>query len=428
MAMTRDLIKRIIADQLEEQSTPKSYIKRSAESKLLELSQDKEITVLTGLRRSGKSVLLHFIREQSKQSDYYFNFEDERLVSFTVEDFQLLHEVFIELFGVQKTFYFDEIQNISGWEMFIRRIYNLGNKIYITGSNANLFSEELGTRLTGRYIPISVYPISFFEYVNYKNASLLSSKLLSTAKMGQIKKLFSDYCHDGGIPEYIKNKKIEYLQALYESILYRDIIARYKLPNDILIKKLIFYLASNCSKETTYSSLKKLFGVGSSTTISDYCHFLERSYLCFFINRYSDSVKSQIQSPKKVYFIDPAIVRTLGFNTSENSGRTLENIVFLELKRHDEDIYYYREVKECDFIIRKGHKTVQAIQVCKDMSNLKTKQREIDGLVEALMRFSLSEGLIITENDDYVEHVNKDDQKFEIVVVPIWKWLCEKVV
>lgn len=424
MPITSDLLKLIIADQREEHTTPKHYIKRTLEPKLLELALNKEITVLTGLRRSGKSVLLHYVRHQSTESDYYFNFEDERLTEFTVNDFQLLHEVFIELFGVQKVFYFDEIQNIDGWEMFVRRLYNNGNKIYITGSNANLFSEELGTRLTGRYIPVSVYPVSFTEYLNYKNDSLIGSKPWSTTQIGQIKQLFSQYCIDGGIPEYIKHKRMDYLQALYESIIYRDIIARYKLPNALLLKKLVFYLASNCSKEITYNSLKKLFEVGSSTTISDYCHYLENSYLCFTVSRYSDSVKAQIQSPKKVYFIDPAISKMLGFKISEDFGRLIENIVFLELKRNNKEIYYHNESKECDFIIREGAKTVQVIQVCKEMHDPKTKQREIEGLMEALMRFSLGEGLIITENEEYIENIQMGDKIFKITVIPIWKWLA----
>lgn len=422
MPITHDLLKLIIADQKEEQFS-NDYIERTAESKVLELSSNKEVLVLTGLRRVGKSVLLHHIRQQAVESDYYFNFEDERLVTFTLEDFQTLQEVFIELFGIQKTYYFDEIQNIEGWEMFIRRLYNSGNKIYITGSNANLFSEELGTRLTGRYIPISIYPISFQEYLLYKEKGLLKQKALSTSQIGQIRKHFSNYCAEGGIPEYIKNGNIKYLHALYESIIYRDIVARYKLPNATLIKKLVFYLASNCSKEITYSSLRNMLASGSSTTISDYCHYLENSYLCFFLNRYSDSVKIQVQSPKKIYFIDPIIAKTVGFNISEDFGRLLENLVFLELKRRNFEIFYHSESKECDFIVRKNPKTIQAIQVCKDISNPKTKQREMAGLIEALTRFSLSHGLIITENEENVETIQIENKTIRIDIIPIWKWL-----
>lgn len=422
--MTHDLLKFIIAEQREEHQLPVDYIQRTAEFKLRELSKNKEITVLTGLRRAGKSVLLHKIKNKSRESDYYFNFEDERLAEFTVNHFQMLYEVFIELFGVQKTFYFDEIQNVDGWEMFVRRLYNSGNKIYITGSNANLFSEELGTRLTGRYISIAIYPISFKEYLAYKDNTLLEAHLFSTSKIGQIKKIFSEYCIEGGIPDYIQNKNQDYLHSLFESILYRDIVVRYKLPNAVLIKKLIFYLASNCSKDMTYNALKNTFEAGSSTTISDYCHYLENSYLCFFISRYSDSVKLQIQSPKKVYFVDPAIAKILGFKISEDEGRILENIIFLELKRRGLEIYYHRELKECDFIVRHGYKTIQAIQVCKALGNDKTKQREMAGLMEALIRFSLKEGFIITEYEDYVETIEHENELYKIKVMPAWRWLA----
>lgn len=423
MSTTPALLKLIIADQTEEHSLPADYIPRAAEFKLAEAFHSKEIIVLTGLRRSGKSVLLHHIRQQNTESDYYFNFEDERLSTFFVDDFQILQETFIELFGLQKTYYFDEIQNIKGWEIFIRRLYNAGNKIYITGSNANLFSEELGTRLTGRYIAYTIYPLSFKEYIYYKNKALLGDKPLSTTKIGQVKKLFSDYSQEGGIPEYVKHKNSDYLRSLYEGILYRDIIVRYKLPQSVLIKTLVFYLASNCSKEITYNSLRKLIGIKSTTTISDYCYYLENSYLCFFVNRYSDSVKSQLQSPKKVYFIDTAVVKIVGFRISEDVGRTLENIVFLELKRRDCEIFYHQQSKECDFVIRENINVTQAIQVCQALVDPKTKKREIEGLIEAMERFSLQTGLIITESETFTEEVEKDGKIFTISVVPVWDWL-----
>lgn len=421
--ITHTLLKQIVADQREEVTLPTDYIPRNAESKVNELSLNREIIVLTGLRRSGKSVLLHHIRQNRAESDYYFNFEDERLVMFTMKDFQTLYEVFIELFGIQKTFYFDEIQNIPGWEMFVRRLYNNGNKIYITGSNANLFSEELGTRLTGRYIPISIYPISFREYVNDNNNALIEIKTFSTKDIGNLKNLYALFCVQGGIPEFIRFQQIEYLQALYESIIYRDIIARYKLSTDSTIKKLVFFLASNCSKEITYNSLRKLLGVGSATTISDYCHYLENSYLCFFVSRYNDSVKAQLQAPKKIYFIDPIIAKTVGFRISEDHGRMLENIVFLELKRNGYEIYYHQETRECDFVVREKGRTVQLIQVTQELGLPKTKEREIDGLIEAMIRFSLTEGLIITENEEFVENFEKAEQQFKIAAIPIWKWL-----
>lgn len=415
-------LKTIIADQQEE-SLPSLYVERAAEKKLLDLSSNKEIIVLTGVRRCGKSVLLQQLREQYEKSNYYISFEDERLITFDVADFQLLQEIFIELYGVEKTFFFDEIQNIEDWELFVRRLYNNGNKIFITGSNASLFSDELGTRLTGRYIALTIYPYSFYEYSKDQISEFVDKNPWSTTHTGKIRKAFSEYCLLGGFPEYVKYQQDDYLHSLYESIIYRDIVARYNISNAKVIKELVFYLASNCSKEMTYSALQKLLGLGSATTVSDYCSYLENSYLCFFVNRYSESVKAQMRSPKKVYFIDHALAKIIGFRFSEETGRMLENIVFIELKRRNYEVYYHKENKECDFLVRKNGKIIAAIQVCQSMIDSKTKQREIDGLLEALTRYSFDEGYILTEGEEEIIEIQYDTRNVKIIVLPIWKWL-----
>jgi hypothetical protein len=427
MAISQELLKRIILDQHENNDWPEPYIQRTAENRLSKLGQNKEIIVLSGLRRCGKSVLLeHARRLRGSGNDYCFNFEDERLVTFGTDDFEVLHQTLISLYGVQKTFYLDEIQNIPAWELFVRRMYNAGCKIYITGSNANLFSEELGTRLTGRYIALDIYPISFAEFSQLDVP--LERQDFSTTEIGLLKKRYAEYLELGGIPAYITNQDTEYLSSLYESILYRDIIARYKIGNPDALKKLVFFLASNCSKEIALSKLLGMINnngeiIKSRTTISDYCGYIENSFLCFFVNRYDDNLKAQQQAPRKVYFIDHALARILGFRTSEDRGRMLENIVFIELKRRGYDIFYYQDSKECDFIIREGAHTQQVIQVCAELNDPSTKTREISGLIEAMDKFSLSVGLIITENEEYTETLEINDKKYKIVVVPIWKWL-----
>lgn len=420
--MTPELLKQLILDQREDLILPANYLERTAEKQLKSLALNKEIIVLTGIRRSGKSVLLQQVRQTSQEADYYFNFEDERLVDFSVADFQLLQEVFIELFGLQKTYYFDEIQNIPEWELFIRRLYNAGNKIYITGSNASLFSEELGTRLTGRYISLTIYPFSFHEYLHHKEPVLLNKMTLSTTQIGQMKHCFKQYCELGGFPEFINYQRTDYLHSLFEGILYRDIISRYKLSNPKTIKELVFYLASNCSKEMTFNSLRKLLGIGSATTVSDYCTYLENSYLCFFVHRYSESVKIQMQSPKKVYFIDHVLAKIIGFRFSDDIGRMLENIVFIELKRRNLDVYYYSETKECDFLVRENGHMIAAIQVCKNIVGEATRQRELDGLLEAMERYTLEKGFILTENEEETIHIQRQSN-YKIQVIPIWKWI-----
>jgi len=419
--MKNELLKEIILEQQEYQ-LPDVFVARQIYDEVVNVHDNLNIIVITGVRRCGKSTLLQEIRSKLPEKNYYINFDDDRLVQFKLEDFQALLELFIELFGLQKTFYFDEIQNIPEWERFVRRLHDQGNKIYITGSNATMFSRELGTRLTGRYIAIEMYPFSFREYVSLRQPDLLDNTTFTSNQKGTLKNLWSRFAIDGGIPNYVIYPNKLYLQTLYESILYRDIVSRYKV-NERSIKELVFYLASNVSKEITYNSLRKTLGLASATTVSDYCSYLENSFLCFFVNRYDYSLKKQLQYAKKVYFIDQAIAHMVGFRFSEDHGRLLENIVFLELKRRHQDIYFHKQRKECDFIIRAGNNITAAVQVCTSLDNDNTKQRELAGLIEAMEIYQLSEGLIITANEEGTETITHNNSEYIVNTIPIWKWL-----
>src|SRR3990167_1685089 len=416
--MERELLKQVIADQ-REYTPPKNFFTRGLTDTLKRFINDPNIMILSGLRRSGKSTIQRILQLELAKSDYYLNFDDERLIRFKVEDFQMLLEVLIELFGEQSTFYFDEIQNIEGWERFVRRLYEQGKKIYITGSNAKLLSKELGTHLTGRYIQLEVYPLSFREIILHKYPDILSKKALSTNDTGMILHHFSNYLNNGGIPEYVKFEKAEYLKDLFDGILYRDIITRYKINDERSLQEVVYYFASNIGKEFSYTKLGKIVGISSPHTIANYCNYLEQCYLCFFVNRYSHSLKKQIQYNKKCYMIDPAIIRITGFRISEDRGRLLENIVFLHLKRLGKEVYFHKDQKECDFVLREGNHIVEAIQVTAHLSNEEIKKREISGLVEAMKAYNLQKGLILTEN----EHDLIEVDGIQIIVTPIWKWL-----
>lgn len=416
--MERETLKQIIADQ-QEYRPPKNFYTRTLTETIHRFAADPNIIIISGLRRSGKSTIQRMLQLELAKSDYYFNFDDERLVQFQVKDFQMLLEVLIELFGDQSTFYFDEIQNIEGWERFIRRLYEQGKKIYITGSNARLLSMELGTHLTGRYIQLEVYPLSFREIICHNYPEVLSKKALSTTDIGMILHHFSNYLKNGGIPEYVKFEKTEYLKDLLEGILYRDIIVRYKIQDEKALRETVYYLASNIGKEFSYTNLAKTVGLSSPHTIANYCNYLEQCYLYFFVTRYSHSLKKQIQYNKKCYMIDPALIRITGFRVSEDRGRLLENIVFLHLRMQTKEIYFHKEKKECDFILREGNQIVQAIQVAKSLEDPETKKREIEGLIEAMNTYHLQQGIILTENEQDTIKMNG----FVISVIPIWKWL-----
>ncbi|MEZ5197112.1 MAG: ATP-binding protein [Bacteroidales bacterium] len=413
--MDRKALLEVIYDQ-KNMRWSSDYLSRAAS---LNLTTGNQIEVISGIRRSGKSTVLNEIRFMNEEKDYYMNFDDDRLLHFKVDDFQLLYELFIELFGEQKTFYFDEIQNIEGWERFVRRLHDYGNKIYITGSNARLLSYELGTHLTGRYTANELFPFSFHEYLKTNKITVSEDIIFTTAGKATLKKHFFEYMANGGFPEYLKNKSTEYLKSLYESILYRDVLVRNKLVSENEMRELVFFLSSNLARPVTFNSLSKSIGVKNASTVKNYLQFLENSYLIFQIGKFDYSVRKQMFNPKKVYFIDNALVSRMGFHFSEDKGRFLENMVFLELKRRGFEVFYHKGQKECDFILREGKKITSAIQVSVSLNDTKTREREITGVREAMDAYQLTAGLILTEDGEETITTNNGT----VDVLPVWKWL-----
>lgn len=416
--MNKQELKEIVIDQ-SKRRIGEDLIDRDIYDKAEETIKNKFIIIISGIRRSGKSTLLNQLRE--KYLGYYLNFDDDRLVHFKIEDFQILYEIFLELFGERDYFYFDEIQNIEGWERFVRRLHDENLKIFVTGSNASMLSRELGTHLTGRHLEIPIYPFSFLEYLKFKNIELEKNWQYNTHKRVEIKKAFNEYLYLGGFPEYLHSKNKEYLKTLYENILYRDILVHYNLSNEKALKELVYYSASNVSKEISFNRMKKMIGLGSSTTVKEYFAYLENSYLVFLLPKFEYSLKKQIFANKKIYFIDNALALNLGFRISDDKGRLLENLVFTELKRRKNEVYYFSEKGECDFVIKEGNKIIKAIQVCHDF-NKDNEKREINGLLESLKKFKLKKGIILT--NDQEEEIKIENRLVKIV--PVWKFLLEK--
>ncbi len=417
--MDSRILKEIILQQKREFERKEDFVRRDILDKIEDYLKMPHAIVISGLRRSGKSTLLKEIKNNFYKNEivYYFNFEDEHLVNFNVEDFNLLYETFVELFGKHKIFFFDEIQNIKGWELFVRKMYDRGFKFILTGSNSSMLSRELGSRLTGRYISIELQPFSFKEFLSFKNIKV--PKHILTEDRALIKNAFNNYLKNGGIPEYLIYNNNELLKTLYENILYRDILVRYGLNNEKSLKELALYLFSNYGTEISYNKLKAMLNVGSLNTVKNYVHYLENSYLIFTIPKYEYSIKKQIYSPKKIYVIDNSLIDLISFGFSQNIGKILENLVFIELKRRNNEVYYHKDKHECDFIITENRNILTAIQVTLNLKN--NKEREYNGLLEALDAYKLNTGLILTENEDYEEIV----QNKKIVVKSIWKWLLE---
>lgn len=413
--VTKDLLRRVIYDQrelMEGLGVDRQILKEQIAA--------PEILVISGVRRCGKSVLMQQIKAKREEQDYYLSFDDDRLLHFEVEDFQVLYDVFVEDFGMQHSFYLDEVQLIPGWERFVERLYSHKNKVFVTGSNAFLLSKELGTLLTGRHLKQELWPMSFVEYLMLKDVVWEKKDLYTTEGRAKMLNLQDAYLNEGGFPQYLSTRNPRYLKELYNDIIYRDIVVRHKLPSDRQIREVAYYLASNYTHRFTYNSVAKATGIKSADTATDYIGYLEESYLVGVVTKYDYKVGEQMKSPKKVYFVDNGLVSQIGFNFSNNFGQKLENAVYVELRRREKEIFYFHDKGECDFVIREGKDIVAAYQVTVSLKDEKTRKREEDGLKAAMDAFGLREGYFITK--DETEERKLSDGRV-VHVVPFYRWI-----
>jgi predicted AAA+ superfamily ATPase len=295
-------------------------------------------------------------------------------------------------------------------------MYEAGFKFYLTGSNAKLLSSEISTSLTGRNKVLPLYPFSFKEYLRFKNKAYQTERL-STKNRHLLIRDLNAYLESGGFPLIVKENDTELLNGFFQDILYRDIISRYQLTQVGEIRQIALYFASNSGKTFSYATLQEMAGIKSSSSVKRYVDLYEQTYLFFYLKRYDVSLRKQLRHPKKVYAADTAIIHRLGFRFSEDKGRILENLVFLELLRRGHELYYYSGKKECDFLIKKGIHIQSAIQVCWSL-NVENQEREKEGLLEAMQAYKLKEGLLITMDSSNFKSPNPS-----INVIPVWEWL-----
>ncbi|MFH1856601.1 MAG: ATP-binding protein [Candidatus Omnitrophota bacterium] len=422
--MDKTLLKEIVLEQKEIIENVTLGVKREELEVVERYFKLPHSIIVSGIRRTGKSTLLsQIIQRHYKDKFYYLSFEDERLLNFSLADFNQLYEVFLEVFGEKKVFFFDEIQNVAEWELFVRRMQEREFKFFITGSNASLLSKELGTRLTGRYVMLELFPFSFREFLRFKNVSAQNDKLLTVKDRAVVKRFFNEYLKNGGMPEYLKYDDETMLKRVYEDILYRDIAARYEIKEIKALRELGLYFLSNIGTVFSYNNLKNVLGLGSGNTIKSYTEYLENSFLIFTINRFSYSLKQQFVANKKVYCIDNGLANAVAFQFSQNKGKFLENLVFMELKRRFDEIFYYKTQKnlEVDFCVRDEKRNIMLFQVAQNLASQKTREREIKSLLSAMEELKLSVGVILTEDEEEEIMVKRK----KIVVKPVYKWLME---
>jgi len=406
------ILQQVIADQRKMVAGKSRGIKRLTE--IRKHIESKQISVISGIRRSGKSTLL--LQMADLYPDFHFiTFDDERLLNFEVTDFNtLLTELNKSI--TSTTIFLDEVQNVTGWERFVRRLHDQQYKVFVSGSNSKLLSSELATHLTGRYIKSELFPFSFPEYLTVKK---IDSAVKTTENLAAIYDAFDHYLIEGGFPEYLVTGDSEFLKRIYEDIIYRDLIVRFGIKNIKGFKNLVNYLFTNFTKETNYNSLASLLGFSSTTSVRDYISFLSESYMVFEMYRYDYSLKKQYQSNKKIYVIDNGLRNAVAFRTGEDKGRMLENLVFIELKRRAIDCWYYktRNNLEVDFVWF-ADKPV-AVQVCYDLTDPVTYRRETAALETAMKELGINKSVILSYNRR--EQVKTPSGIINIV--PVYEWL-----
>lgn len=403
-----------------------SYVERSKEKYNKKWLSSDLIKVILGPRRAGKSVFALMLLKGENFA--YFNFDDELLAEEKLDLDELMSEL-KQLYGETKYILFDEIQNLPGWELFVNRLHRGGYNIVLTGSNASLLSKELSTHLTGRHIPIEILPFDFNEVLKAKQYAFSPTDMLVPSKKADLFIFLTKYMTNGGYPEVVI-KDLEprgYLDILFDSVLYKDVIKRYNVRFGKLIGGLGSYLINNVSNLYTARKLTKILKMKSDVTIAKYIDYLNEAYILFSLDCYFTKVSSRLQSPKKTYVVDNGLVTAKAVQHSPNTGKLMENLVFVELvkrgKQPNRDLFYYktRNDREIDFIVKDGYKVVELVQVCYDLTNIDTEEREIKSLVEASGELEVTKLTLITWNERRVVEKNG----LTIQIVPLWEWLTQ---
>ena len=392
----------------------------------LKIPLEKGIAIIiTGVRRSGKSVFAHLLLRSANDSSYgYVNFDDERFGTLAPNGFQEILTTIHTIYGSVSKILLDEPQNQPKWELFVNRLLRRKYTVIITGSNSTLLSSEFSTHLTGRYLRYELFPFCFKEYMDFQNVSIDG---YSDEKIGTIQHYLENYISSGGFPETFKFRDSNrYLRDLLNSILMKDIAHRYKIQKIADLEKLAYYFLSVPSSYYTYSKLAGSLGM-NKYLISTYLKYLENAYLFFSLPLYSRRYKTQHRSPRKIYSVDLGINAKIGFRTETNITHQIENLVFLELKRRTfrkseiYEIFYWKspEQYEVDFVIKSGPQILQLIQVSYKLIFEKTRIREEKGLLKASEELGCDNLILISWDEERT--LQKKGK--EIKYIPLWKWL-----
>jgi len=401
-------------------------------SNIQETSKTNEIVIVKGIRRCGKSTLLlqfcsELIKSGVKKEDILIiNFEDPRFRNLDISLLNEIYEVYLTELNPSEKHYviLDEVQIIDKWEKFARFLNeNKKVHVFVTGSSSKLLSSEYSTVLSGRHLDIKLSPLSFKEFLSFLGIEL-KNEIDIVSKRHEIKRAFADYIKWGGFPKVVlensEKGKRELLEMYFKDIIIKDIIARYKIKETGKLEELAKYYLSNISTLHSSNKIKNILNA-SLNMVQRFSDYLSYAYLLAFVPKFSWKVKEQLLNPKKVYSSDTGLRNSVSFLFKEDYGRLAENIVFNKLSSQENEIFYWKGKHESDFVVKKRHKIKEVIQVCWNISNIQTKEREINGLIEACKELKLKKGLIITEDLEKEETI----EGLKIEYLPLWRWLLE---
>ena len=420
-----DIEKVLLEQQDELEALESEVLIHRPEEDLINLNS-KLAQVVIGVRRSGKSTLCFNALRKAGVHYAYANFDDERLEELETQDLDNVLQTLYKIYGKFDYLFLDEIQNIDGWPLFVNRLLRQRIHIIITGSNAKLLSTELATHLTGRHHKIELFPFSFKDWCSIKDVDYTR---LTTKNKGLLSKAYEEYFRQGGFPELISGEENpkEYISTLIDNIISQDIRKRYKIRNIDALKRLAHHILNETPTLIVKDTLQNIIGIKSERTLGNYLMYLNQTYLISTISKYSSRSRERARNEKS-YAIDVSFMdkRENAFS-GENLGWRLETIVYLELLRRkagtENDIYYYQGRRaEADFVVCDGNKTLAVYQVCYDISNDKTRKREIKGCIAGAKATKCDDLFLITDHES--EIIEEDG--YTIQVVPIWERLTRE--
>lgn len=434
----KEILKNIILEFHKDELPP--LFKRSYKIESLPINIRKAM-VFIGMRRVGKTFLMYQHMKDllesglSKNKLLYINFEDDRLENFKIDDFQTILDVYFELYpnntkSTDLYFYFDEIQNIHGWEKFIRRLLDKEKMhIFITGSSAKFLSKEIATSLRGRCIKTEIFPMSFKEYLIHQNITNFQN--ITSKEKSVIKHYCQTYLKQGGFPETLSlsdSLHNQTIQSYVNAAVFRDVIDRYQLKNPHIVKLFLLQclqnIASILSITKVYNTLKSRGETLNRNNLYDYLEYFEDAYIIFTVPVFELSTRKRQVNPNKIYCIDSAIINSYSIKPQMELSSCLENAVYLHLRNLNfEHIYYYKTSsgKEIDFIAQQKTGSIQLFQVCLNMTDEKTKKREISAIIEAASELKINEAFIISYDEQEIIRINDTT----INVIPFWRWSLE---